>query len=918
MTADLARTAPAYRPAPEVTGDDPLLQSKFAVPEPPRFLVARPRLTQRLARGVREPVTLVVGPAGAGKTQLVASWAASGASGFRTGWITLEEDDGHAPVFWAYVLEALRRAGVEPTPALTAPDRSFLVRLAATLAEQPSPVVLVLDGVSHLTGQQWATDLEFVLRHAGRMLRLVLVGRWDPPLPLHRYRLAGRLEEIRSEDLAFTTTEATELLTLHHVPLSHHGMDQLLQHTEGWAAGLRLFAMALEDAGNAETLVATITGNEATIAEYFVDEVLRIQPDHVRTFLLETSILDVFTPELAEAVTGRTDARWLLTALCRQNAFVQPAGDGLTAYRCHRLFAELLQAQLNRTAPDRIPGLHRRACAWFAANGQVSEAIGHAAEAGDWDLAATTLIEAHAIGRVLRGDPGRLADMPRDPSSAAGSVVAAALALTIRDTDEAAARLHRAGELMAPRPGGDGPAPAVALPLALAHQVTGVMLARLRDQPERVLQIAATALAGLENQGEPRAAEVRAAELRILELRALVLVAKGDAQSRIGAVDAAAVTLTEAAGAATESPELRIEALSHLALIEAHRGRLRHAERLADQATELADRIGLDTAGRPVGAELALAWVALERFDVDTAGRHLRAADPRRIRPADGMIHAAFALLRSRRLQARGELRSAFTALGDAAPVPGGQAAPSWLSRELTLTRARLQIAMGRPDLALETITTLAGATPSPNGDAARDETAGVTVVRAAALAAAGDAEGARQLAEPLAGAAGVPAPVSLDAWLVLATAAVRRGRAGEARAALRQALRAAAPESQRRAVQQAWGELRRVLRDDDELARLYRQLRGAPHAERPSIAATADGEIVVVETLSKREMQVLEGMAAMLPTEEIAASLYVSVNTVKTHVRSILRKLSASRRNEAVRRARSLGLVTEKPAQPT
>jgi LuxR family maltose regulon positive regulatory protein len=129
-----------------------------------------------------------------------------------------------------------------------------------------------------------------------------------------------------------------------------------------------------------------------------------------------------------------------------------------------------------------------------------------------------------------------------------------------------------------------------------------------------------------------------------------------------------------------------------------------------------------------------------------------------------------------------------------------------------------------------------------------------------------------------------------------------------EARGALRQALRAAAPESQRRAVQQVWADLRRVLRDDDELATQYRQLQGAAHATPTT--ASADTGVVVFEALSKREMEVLDGMAAMLPTEEIAATLYVSVNTVKTHVRSILRKLSASRRNEAVRRARSLGLL--------
>ena len=893
MTAELVVPAPISSPAAAAAaGGDPLLQSKFAVPEPPSFLVARPRLTERLARGVREPVTLVVGPAGAGKTQLVASWATAGTPGYPIGWITLEEEDGQTDAFWAYILEALRRAGVLVPGTLSAPrvagpaDRSFLVRLAAALAEQPEPVVLVLDGVANLPGQHWATDLEFVLRHAGRMLRLVMVSRWDPPLPLHRYRLAGRLEEVRSEDLAFTADETAELLSLHQVPLSKGGMAQLMQHTEGWAAGLRLFAMALEDAGDADTLVATITGNEATIAEYFVDEVLRIQPGHVRRFLLETSILDTFTPELAEAVTGRTDSRWLLAGLCRQNAFVQPAGDGLGAYRCHRLFAELLLAQLSREGRDRIPVLHRRAAIWFAGAGQITEAITHAAAAGDWALAASIVIEDHAIGRLLLdGRESRLAEqlagMPDDLDSPEAAVVAAALALSVRDTTASTAQLERAEELMMSRPDGYSPA------LALAHLVTDAVLARLRDDFDGVQHAVAAAEQMLADTPPERLE-------RHGEIRALVLAIRGDVQSRIGSVDAAAVTLTEVVNAAAGTCEgVRIGALAHLALIEAHRGRLRHAEKLADQATELADRIG-GTVSRPVGAELALAWVAMERYDIDTAGRHLRAADPRRIRPVDGMVHAAFALVRSRRLQARGELRGALTALGDAGHVPGGLAAPSWLSRQVTLTQARLLVTMSRPDQALDTL----GKLDEPDADDA-------TVVRAAALAAAGQAEQAWALVEPVAGAAGVAGPVNLEAWLVLATVAARRGEVDEARGALRQALRAAAPESQRRAVQQVWSDLRRVLRDDDELATQYRQLQGAAHA-----TPTAETGVVVFEALSKREMEVLEGMAAMLPTEEIAATLYVSVNTVKTHVRSILRKLSASRRNEAVRRARSLGLL--------
>jgi LuxR family maltose regulon positive regulatory protein len=187
-----------------------------------------------------------------------------------------------------------------------------------------------------------------------------------------------------------------------------------------------------------------------------------------------------------------------------------------------------------------------------------------------------------------------------------------------------------------------------------------------------------------------------------------------------------------------------------------------------------------------------------------------------------------------------------------------------------------------------------------------------VAVVRAAAALAHDDPDRAGLIVTPATEAVGVRVPVAVDAWLLLATVAVQLNDAGRARVALSQALRLAAPECQRRAVYQVWAQLRRGLRDDAELAEQYRALVAGdvPAAQHTSGSTPDPQTLVIVEPLSKREMEVLGGMAAMLPTEEIAASMYVSVNTVKTHVRSILRKLCASRRNEAVRRARALGLI--------
>jgi LuxR family maltose regulon positive regulatory protein len=187
-------------------------------------------------------------------------------------------------------------------------------------------------------------------------------------------------------------------------------------------------------------------------------------------------------------------------------------------------------------------------------------------------------------------------------------------------------------------------------------------------------------------------------------------------------------------------------------------------------------------------------------------------------------------------------------------------------------------------------------------------EVPAVQVVQAAALAAAGESAQARELLLPVIGSPGLPSPTAVEAWLVMAKTAAHDGDVDTTRTALGHALRCATPEAQRRAVQQVWTELRRVLRDDDELTQQHRALQGA--ARDTGQTGASEAGPIIVEPLSRREMEVLQGMAAMLATEEIAARLFVSINTVKTHVRSILRKLSASRRNEAVRRARALGLI--------
>jgi LuxR family transcriptional regulator, maltose regulon positive regulatory protein len=868
----------------ELNADTPgsILTSKFAVPASPPFMVDRPALAGRLTEGVQGPLTVVTGLAGSGKTQFLASWVRSEAVPWPIVWITLEQGDERSSNFWNYLVEGLRRIGV-PVPVApgAAVGRPFLVRLAAALGECPTPVVVVLDGASHLAGNSWAAGLEFLLSHASG-LRLVLSGRWDPPLALYRYRLAGELYEVRTADLAFRPEEAARLLELHGVHLAEQQLTELMHRTEGWAAGIRLYAAALQGSTGPDQVPPGLTGHESSVAEYFVGEVLRHQSPVMRRFLLETSVLDTFTADFAAAVTTRPDAGRILAVLTRENAFIQPVGEGTGLYRYHRLFAELLRAQVAWAEPDQVALLHRRAADWLYAHGRLADAVAHSRRAGDWAGAARMVIEDCAIGLlVVEGSTGRLgsafAGLPEHLTVPEAVLVRAALTYGDGDPLCAAEQYEYANKLFTVYGSGCGSG------FTLALNLMRLLTLAVSPEPEQVEDLAPAVRTLVAAIPERKLA-------RHPELYMLACAADGAARSTYSAGDETVKALAEAVAAAPPGAELvSIDCLGRLAITEAYRGWLRRAEAYAQQALDLARECGVGRDQWPAAAEVALAWTALERYDIETADRHLRTAHSLCVPGTSGPAAAAYAVVKARRLQIRGETRQVMSVL--VAASESGDEPPRWLARELILNRVRLLTAAGQTGAAADLIAGL----PEP-------DVPDVAVARAALLMAQGETAKAREIASGVARSTGAFRPVVLDAWLLLAMLAEGRDDVA-ARDALRQALQVAGPESYRRPVHQVWNELRRLLRDEERLAVHQRGL-GA----QPSCAAQA--QPIVVETLSKRELDVLRGMADMLPTEEIAATMYVSVNTVKTHVRNILRKLSASRRNEAVRRARALKLI--------
>jgi len=395
--------APTYGRRSVVSASDPILTSKITAPNVPDWAVPRPRITGLIAEGTRWcPLTIVTGPPGAGKTMALALWAA--AEPGAVAWVGLDEFDNRPGVFWSYVVAALRQAGVVIPKTLRAVspgqgEDGFLLRLTVALAAQDPPVTLVLDDLHLLTDPGALKGLEFVLRNAGSGLRLLVASRMDPLLPLHRYRLAGQLTEIRASDLAFSLDEAGLLLDQHGGLLTADALESLNRRTEGWAAGLRLAAISLGTHPDPDLFIKELMAEDSAMTCYLVDEVLNVQPPEVREVLLCTSILEHVSTGAAVELTGDDRAAGILTALARTNALVQPIGSGW--YRYHTLFAEMLRLRLRYEHPDRVVALHQRAARWYERNGMLTDAVRHALLVGDWPLAAALVVDDLAIGPVM-------------------------------------------------------------------------------------------------------------------------------------------------------------------------------------------------------------------------------------------------------------------------------------------------------------------------------------------------------------------------------------------------------------------------------------------------------------------------------------------------------------------------------------
>ncbi len=875
----------------------PSLVTQFVPPAPPFGLVARPRLLERLERGLDEPVTLVCGPAGSGKTALLSS-ALGRDSPRRVAWVSIEPGDDHPARFWDAVLTSLTLAGAAPSgsalaalaPPVRDSRRTFMPLFVNALAEVPERVILVLDDVHLVRSRECLNDLAFLVLHAPDTLRLVLGARADPALPLHVLRVSGRLVEIRAADLAFTEPEAAALFAAHDLDLAPALVAALCVRTEGWGAGLRLAAHSLQGREDRERFVTEFAGDDRVIGDYLLAEVLDRQPPRLRQFLLRTSIVDRVCGELADALTDQDGGSDMLAELERTNGFVLGVDSRREWFRYHVLFAKLLRTRARRELGDELPRLHDRAARWYAAHDLGSQALTHAVAAEQWDL-AVELVAEHWFDLFVRGQGNAirtLVEVLPDDRQRADAELAAALACAafeVGDAEAGATHLEHAASAEPDLPAERCRRYLETLALARLYR------ARVEGDFEAALAAADDLLAQAAQHGgwsdDARQALARTALGRTALFahrldRARIELEQGVAQARVAGLD-----------------YVEVSGLSALGLLDV----MDHGPAgtaTADAAIALAARRGWATVLETAPAYAALAIAAFFDLRPEAAEEHLERAHDAMSHGRTRHIEFMLGHLRARMAGAAGRPAEGLRVLESYAVTHRGGAPSPFERASLATMSARLLAACG--DLAA------AQAALAPVRGQPWLE---IEIVSARLLLASGDPEGALEILDRARGMVGVHSVVHVELAVLEALARDTTGEDARACQALERALGLSEANGHRWSFIEGGRRIETLLRRQIRNGTAHRAIAGELLAafedrdhERRSVAP-------LLEPLSERECAILRYLPTTLSNREIAAELFVTTNTVKTHLRSIYRKLDVARRREAVERARDLQLLS-------
>ena len=867
-------------------------------------LLDREHVLRKLDRAVTRRVTVISAPAGSGKTSLLRAWADRSTTDVDVAFVSVDRDEQEPGRFWSRVLDALRGpAGPSdrqtPPAAARMPSDELVDAVVAELAERAGPFVLIIDDLHELRSADAVAQLQRLLAVLPSSAHVVLSSRRDPPIRLHKLRLDDELAELRAGDLRFTERETRELLAASGISLSDAGAAALHRRTEGWAAGLRLAAISLSGHPNPERFVAEFSGTHRAIGEYLMAEMLEGQPIEVQSMLLRTSLVDRVNRELADLLAGRSGSEQMLLELEDANAFVASLDAQRTWFRYHHLLADFLRLELRRTSADEVPDLHRRAARWFADHGDVVEAVRHRQAAGDWADAARLLAD-HLFTLTLNGNEGAIAGLLRSfPDGLSADHPELALAhgavqLAQGRPEEAAAQLVLAESHV------ESAQPARRRALAVAIASLRLALARRSGQFTEVIEQVSLLDATIADKSSGLIAMSS-------ELRGAALMNLGIVETWSGRLADADRHLAEGAELAQTigSPYLEVACLAHRCFAS-RLVSIATARERGERAITLAERSGF--ADRPIIAPAltAVGGIAVWRGEFDVGEGWLRraweVAEPDVDPAAAVFLHVTTGMLHAGRGQHQSALEQLAAAARTQALLTGVHALAPRITGWLAATQARrLMLDEAR--------TTLNSYSAEPGRMGAIHA---IDNARAVIFIAEGDAAAALEALRNVQDTTqGVHAFTLVETHLLAGIAHLDLGDRNAAAAAAEAALAAAEPDGLMFPF--AMIGAAELL---DALPR-HKTAHGALLADTVSLlrdgSAPSIGRdrLAVSDELSPSELRVLRYLPTNLTRAEIASELYISTNTVGTHIRNIYSKLGVRDRSSAVRRARELRLLS-------
>ncbi|MHB8598569.1 MAG: LuxR C-terminal-related transcriptional regulator [Ktedonobacteraceae bacterium] len=903
---------------------DELLTTKLVVPPVRSLLVARQRLIKRLDAGLSGKLILVTGPAGFGKTTLLSNWLHS--CSLPTTWLSLDADDNDPVRFWTYVIAALQKlqAGIAEHALTMLPSvqtRSLATIMTAfinALATLPNDVILVLDDYHVIDAQPVHDAITFLLDYMPPQFHLVLVSRSEPPLPLARLRARCHMVELTANDLRFSRDEAEVFFhNVMNLKLSDEDITALALRTEGWIAGLHLVSIALQGRQNVSQFVTEFQGNHRYILDYLASEVLQRQPQHIQQFLLQTSILDRFNGSLCDAVTDQKNSQAVIEQLEQANLFLIGLDDKRYWYRYHHLFVEFLYERLCRIQPEGLQALHHRAAQWHIRHGLITEAIRHALAASEFSLAAY-LIQKMAQTMLMRREVttllGWLAalpdtivqDAPHLSLVYAWALIHANQLEAVEQYLQNAESAIEAGKVLGEIPSMRGEIAAIR-----------ARVAAFSGDSSRTIELSQHALALLPEKA--------------VHIRGEAALNLGIAYISNGNTASASQAFVQAKDISEPAGNLRTASIAvrYLALLQVDRGILHQAAEMYRQGLNVAHSAG-ETMLPPLGfMHLGLGELLYEWNKLDEATFHLEEAIERGQRGGDVKIWLMAYLLLAHVKQTLGDREGVYSVLERV----------ERMVRQANFTRARMWLETDRAliEVANGNIASAANWVQMCGLDVDAEPTFALEYeyfILARMLLAQGKTQKAIHIASQLLRMAeeSERTGVMISNLSLLATAYEAANNSKQAMHVLGRALALAEPQGYIRTFVNM-GTPMEVLLKKIRKVYLARQQSGNNQAWAFSLSyidtlliafgntqdvLNNETEIVrntspmqpLLESLSAREQEVLQLLAAGQSNREIAQRLIVGLNTVKTHVKSIYAKLDVHSRTQALVRAQALRLL--------